>query len=122
MIEKLVNKMVNGYRMINIKLKNRWINKHNRLPKNIHYFEGSLYDAIYESALKYPHNVAIEYNSKQITYKQLIKRIDRCAKALRTFGVEKGDKVTICMPNTPEKIAMFYAINEVGAHSVPKPE
>ena len=115
MIEKLVNKMVNGYRMINIKLKNKWINKHNRLPKNIHYFEGSLYDAIYESALKYPHNVAIEYNSKQITYKQLIKRIDRCAKALRTFGVEKGDKVTICMPNTPEEVAMFYAINEVGA-------
>ena len=115
MIEKLIMKVVNGYRKVNIKLKNKWINKHNRLPKNIHYFEGSLYDAIYESALKYPHNVAIEYNSKQITYKQLIKRIDKCAKALKTFGVEKGDKVTICMPNTPEEVSMFYAINEVGA-------
>ena len=75
--------------------------------------EGSLYDAIYESALKYPYNTAIEYSNRQITYKNLIKRINKCAKALKAIGVNKGDKVSICMPNTPEEVIMFYAINEI---------
>ncbi len=114
MIETLVLKIRNVFRSINIKIRNRW-SKGYHLPKKVKYFEGSLYDAIFESALKYPMNTAIEYGNNQISYKQLIKRINKCAKALKALGVEKGDKVTICMPNTPEEVSMFYAINEIGA-------
>lgn len=114
MIEKLLLKIRNTYRSINNKIRNRW-KKGYKLPKKVKYFEGSLYDAIFESALKYPMNTAIEYENNQITYKQLIKKINKCAKALKALGVEKGDKVTICMPNTPEEVTMFYAINEIGA-------
>ena len=46
---------------------------------------------------------------------EIIKKINKVAKALKTLGVNKGDKVTICMPNTPEEVTMFYAINEIGA-------
>ena len=114
MIEKLILKTRNLFRSINNKIRNKW-KKGYKLPKKVKYFEGSLYDAIFESALKYPMNTAIEYENNQITYKQLIKRINKCAKALKALGVEKGDKVTICMPNTPEEVTMFYAINEIGA-------
>lgn len=114
MIETLLLKIKNTFRKVNIKLRNKWC-KGYKLPKNVQYFEGSLYDAVFESALKYPLNVAIEYQNTQISYKQLIKRINRCAKALKYYGVKKGDRVTICMPNTPEEVVMFYAINEVGA-------
>ncbi|MBQ2695134.1 acyl--CoA ligase [Candidatus Saccharibacteria bacterium] len=92
--------------------KNGYIDK---LPKDIHYFEGGLYDAVYESACKYPHNIAIEYFETQFTYKDLIKKINKVASALKASGVEKGERVTICMPNTPEAVYMFYAVNEVGA-------
>ena len=34
---------------------------------------------------------------------------------MKAIGVEKGDTVTICMPNTPEAVYMFYAVNEIGA-------
>ena len=114
MIEKLVLKIRNACRNVNNKIRNKW-KKGYKLPKKVKYFEGSLYDAIFESALKYPMNTAIEYENNQITYKQLIKKINKCAKALKALGVEKGDKVTICMPNTPEEVTMFYAINEIGA-------
>lgn len=114
MFEKLYLKIRNVYREISLKINSRW-RKGYKLPKKIKYFEGSLYDAIFESALKYPNNTAIEYSNNQITYKQLIKRINKCAKALKYYGVNKGDKVTICMPNTPEEVTMFYAINMVGA-------
>ena len=114
MFEKLYLKIRNFYRGISLKISSRW-RKGYKLPKKIKYFEGSLYDAIFESALKYPMNTAIEYENNQITYKQLIKRINKCARALKYYGVNKGDKVTICMPNTPEEVTMFYAINMIGA-------
>ena len=115
MFEKLYLKLRNTYRNISVKIINKWHYHHKKLPKNVKYFEGSLYDAVYESTLKYPYNTAIEYENNQITYKQLIKKINKVAKALKALGVNKGDKVTICMPNTPEEVTMFYAINEIGA-------
>jgi len=39
--------------------------------------------------------------------------IEQCAKALKTIGVREGDKVTIAMPNCPQAIYMFYAVNLV---------
>lgn len=114
MIEKLFFKIKGLYRKVSNKVKSKWRRGY-KLPKKVKYFEGSLYDAIFESAMKYPYNTAIQYEDNEISYKNLIKRINKCAKALRYYGVKKGDKVTICMPNTPEEVIMFYAINEVGA-------
>ena len=31
------------------------------------------------------------------------------------MGIEKGDRVTICMPNTPQALDCFYALNRIGA-------
>ena len=115
MFEKLYLNIKKVYRRVAVKILNKINYHHHKLPKTAHYFEGSLYDAVYNTSLKYPYNVAIEYNDLQITYKQFIKRINKCARALKALGVKKEDKVTICMPNTPEEVTMFYAINEIGA-------
>ena len=85
------------------------------LPKKLEYFNGSMYDAVYESSYKWPHNVALEYFDTQITFKELIKKINKVAAALKAIGAEKGEKITICMPNTPESVYCFYAVNEIGA-------
>ena len=61
--------------------------------------------------------VAIEYFGNQLTYHQLIKKIDECAAALTSLGIKKGDIVTICMPTTPEMVYMFYALSKLGAVS-----
>lgn len=115
MFETLFLKLKNDYRKLQIKIYNKWNKNMTKLPKDVTYYKGGLYDAIYESALKFPLNTALEYQNTQISYKSLIKRINRCAKSLKQLGVKKGDKVTICMPNTPEEVYMFYAINEIGA-------
>ncbi|MBR3172404.1 acyl--CoA ligase [Candidatus Saccharibacteria bacterium] len=83
--------------------------------KKIEYFEGGLYDAVYEASCKWPHNVALEYFDAQVTYRELIKKTNRVAAALKAIGAEKGENITICMPNTPEAVYMLYAINEIGA-------
>ena len=40
---------------------------------------------------------------------------DECARALAAIGVKEGESVTICMPNAPQAVIMFYAVNKVGA-------
>lgn len=114
-LEYIYNKLKNTLKKIDMRLERAKYSRIDKLPEDIEYFEGGLYDAIYESACKWPHNVAIEYFETQITYKEMIKRINKVAAALKTFGANKGECITVCMPNTPEAIYALYAINEIGA-------
>ena len=98
-----------------MKLERAKYNYIEKMPKDIEYPEGGLYDVVYESYCKWPHNVALQYFDNEITYKDLIKKINKVAAALKAIGAERGDMITVCMPNTPEAIYMFYAINEIGA-------
>ena len=114
-LEFLYHKIKNTLRKIDMKLERAKYGYIDKLPKDIEYFDGGLYDVVYESSCKWPHNIALEYFDTQITYKELIKKINKVAAALKTIGAEKGDRISICMPNTPESIYMLYAVNEIGA-------
>ncbi|MBR0242344.1 acyl--CoA ligase [Candidatus Saccharibacteria bacterium] len=85
------------------------------IPGNIEYPDCSMVDMVMQSAEKWPDNVAYVYYGHKVTYKNFVKKIEKAAKALKNYGVKEGDRVTICMPNTPEGITMVYAVNMVGA-------
>ncbi len=91
-----------------------WRDHLGEVPFTLDYFQGSMYDAVAAVAEKYPDSVAFDFMGKSTTYKTLIKEIEECAKALKTIGVREGDKVTIALPNCPQAIQMFYAVNLVG--------
>ena len=86
-----------------------------KIPANMEYPDCSMVDMIMQSAEKWPDNVAYSYYGHKVTYKNFIKKIEKVARALKNYGVKEGDRVTICMPNTPEGITMVYAVNMVGA-------
>lgn len=50
-----------------------------------------------------------------IHYPQLYKRIDMVASALLNYGIEPGEMVSVCLPNSPEVSYVFYAIQKIGA-------
>ena len=114
-LEYIYNKIKNTMKKIDMKLERAKYSYIDKMPKNIEYFEGGLYDAVYESSCKWPHNIAIEYFETQVTYREMIKRTNKVAAALKAIGAEKGDRITVCMPNTPESVYAIYAINEIGA-------
>lgn len=60
-------------------------------------------------------DIALKYFNTKITYKQFFCKIEECEKAFVTNGIKNGDIVTICMPNTPEAVIAFYALNKIGA-------
>ncbi|MBR5236456.1 MAG: AMP-binding protein [Clostridia bacterium] len=100
--------------MNNITAKTPWEKCMGDMPMHIDYFEGSMYEAVEKIAKQYPNNIAFDFMGRPTTYAKLIAEIQRCAKALKTIGVRENDRVTIAMPNCPQAIYMFYAINLVG--------
>ncbi len=101
--------------METITAKTPWADHLGDLPLHLKYFEGTMFESVANVATKYPNQVAFDFMGKSTTYATLVQEIERCAKSLRTIGVREGDKVTIAMPNCPQAIYMFYAVNLVGA-------
>lgn len=77
----------------------------------------TIYEYLIEKNINNLEKKAIEYYGNTLTYKELISKIDDCANAFVSYGVKKGDIVTICMPTTPEMVLMFYALSKIGAVS-----
>ncbi len=53
------------------------------------------------------------------SYAQALDQIERAASALRTTGVDRGDRVLVTARNTPEYLLTWLALMEVGAVQVP---
>ena len=84
------------------------------VPMHLDYFEGSMFKALEECAQQYPDYIAFDFMGKSTSYKALICQIKTCAKALKTLGIREGETVTIAMPNCPQAVSLFYAVNLVG--------
>ena len=95
-------------------LKTPWYEFLNGVPAHLDYFQGSMFDKVTAVAEQYPMNIAIDFMGKSTTYKKFVRKTEMCAKALKTIGIREGDCVTIAMPNCPQAIYMFYAVNLVG--------
>ncbi|MFB3903907.1 MAG: AMP-binding protein [Acidobacteriota bacterium] len=54
-----------------------------------------------------------------MTYRALQAEVNRCANALRAFGLGKGDVVGLYMPMTPELAAAFLAVIKIGGIVLP---
>ncbi len=83
--------------------------------QNLNYSDSSMVGYLLDAVARFPENIAYEYYGGTVTYREFYSQIKECAKSLKNTGVQEGDVVTICMPNTPSAIIMFYAINMVGA-------
>jgi long-chain acyl-CoA synthetase len=91
----------------------KFYDKH--VPEHIDYPKTTMYNALVISANKYPDSIAYDFMGNESTYHQLINQIDQCANALVSLGLQKGDRMTIAMPTTPQGVICFYAINKIGA-------
>ena len=94
-----------------------WLNFYGDMPRSIDYPRTTLYEQIALTARQYPNDTAYEFFGQRTSYAQLLARIERAALALRSLGIGRGDRVTICMPNTPQAVDCFYALSRLGAVS-----
>lgn len=93
----------------------RWFKYYENTPHTIEYPDISMYAMVIQSKEKYPQNIAYDFMGRAVNYTDFVAEIDMCARALLANGIKKGDTVTVCLPNVPQAVIMFYAINKIGA-------
>ena len=81
----------------------------------IDYPKKTMYQLVYDNSRKHPETIAIEFMGKKTKFSEFFEKIDLVAKSLLSIGIREGDRVTICMPNCPQAIETFYALNRIGA-------
>jgi long-chain acyl-CoA synthetase len=95
-----------------------WLAHYGGLPADIAVPDATMYELVAQTAQRFGDNTALVYVGRRITYRSLLADIDRCADALLAHGVRTGDSVTLSMPNVPNAIVLFYALNRIGARAV----
>ena len=95
--------------------KTPWLKNYGDVPFHLQYQECSMWEAIEKIVEKYPNYTAYIFMGKKTTYKEFAQNVEICARALKAIGIRVGDRIAICMPNCPQTVIMFYAVNLVGA-------
>lgn len=104
-----------------------WLDYYSREERSIKFTTKSIYHYLIDEVGEDKDYIALNYFENRISYNEFFDNINVCARALRSFGVKKGDIVTICLPNMPEALYAFYACNKIGAivdiiHPLSSPE
>ena len=92
-----------------------WTKYYGTTPTSLDYPHKTMFELLSHTAKQYPDYIAYVFQGKKTTYSQFMKRIEAAAKGLYHLGIRKGDRVTICMANTPQALDCFYALNRIGA-------
>ena len=93
-----------------------WLNYYDSyVPESLDYPQKSMYEAVKATSTAYPDHTAYVFLGKSCTYKKFVSDIDHVAAILHHLGLNKNDRITLCMPNIPSALIAFYAINRIGA-------
>jgi amino acid adenylation domain-containing protein len=83
------------------------------------YPEACLHELFEAQAARTPDAVALAYEDRQLTYRELNEQANRAARRLRAIGVGPEDLVAICVERSPELVAALLAILKAGGAYVP---
>jgi len=86
---------------------------------NSKYPYDNFYSLISYQGKTIPNDIALILGSKKIKYIDLLEKIDFFAGYLESIGISKGDRVSLLLRNSVEFIISTFAINKIGAISVP---
>ena len=71
-----------------------------------------------QTADRFGDATAIVYNDSRWSYRELLARVNRMAGGLASLGVRRGERVLMVLPNCPEFVITFFAIQKLGEVAV----
>jgi len=66
----------------------------------------------------HPERPALVFEGEAISYRRLDELASFEAARLRAAGIERGDRVALCLPNTPQFVASYLGALKLGAIAV----
>jgi long-chain acyl-CoA synthetase len=88
------------------------------VPEFVEYEDVCLPAFLERSAERFPDRSALNFQGYRIQFRQLNEMADRFASALSAFGVTRGDRVALLLPNTIPCVAAYFAVLKIGAIAV----
>ncbi len=88
------------------------------VPGEVDFQDITLIASLDRSADRFPDRPAVKFMNATLSYKQLRDKVDRLATALHEMGVKKGTSVAVHLPNLPQTVISFFAIQRLGAAAV----
>lgn len=79
-----------------------------QIPTTLTYDDKPIHTYLKDSALKFPSNVAIHFMGKELSYQETYESALKFAHYLRELGLEKGERVSIVLPNCPQSVIAFF--------------
>lgn len=67
------------------------------------------------TARRIPDRIAVVAGDRRITYAALISEVNRLAAAFHARGLRADDRVLVQLPNVPEFVTVYLALNRIGA-------
>lgn len=78
-----------------------------------------IFDFLNSSARRHPDKVAVIYQKRRLTYKEIHTYVNTFARKLVEFGIKLGDRVLLLLENSPEYVISYYGIMKAGGIVVP---
>ena len=85
------------------------------VPPTLQYPALPLHGLLEQTAERYPERVATIFLGAKLTYRALNEAANRFAHALLNFGLQRGDRVALMLPNCPQFLIAFYGALKAGA-------
>lgn len=87
----------------------------NEIPTSMAYDEKPLHAFLIEGANFYKDKKALHFMGKDITFPELLEQAKKMACYMQSLGLEKGDRVAVMLPNTPQAVISYYGALMAGA-------
>jgi long-chain acyl-CoA synthetase len=92
-----------------------WLRFYGTTPHTLAYPPLSLYGAVHAQAAATPALPALIFMGRRTRYDELDRGISRASRGFAALGMKQGDRVLVCLPNIPQSVVAFYALNRLGA-------
>ncbi len=78
-----------------------------------------LHELLAQTAARFPHKSALEFNGQTLTYAELNGRANRLAHHIRERGMGPGNMVGVMLDRTPDMVVSLLAVMKAGAAYLP---
>ena len=97
-----------------------WLQQLDRadIPRSLVYPTTTLGRIVDHAADRFGDATAVVYGTTRWTYSELLSQVNRTAGGLASLGVRRGDRVLLTLPNCPEMVTTFLAVQKLGAVAV----
>ncbi|WP_203339744.1 AMP-binding protein [Planococcus beijingensis] len=84
------------------------------VPHTLTYPSMPVQDYLTKAYRKFPKKIAIHFMGRELSYEELYQSSMKFANYLQKLGIQKGDRVSIMLPNCPQAVISFYGILYAG--------